>query len=132
LSQSAATVSPRHDPAKPSSSAQAASRARACRGCGCDLAHGHASSWCSPCTATRRTYNPCHDPQFGSVLLELLVAHEGEPVHVHRELGIEHCGAVAWYCVKAHVRRFKRHGYVIVGSHAGTYELRSGPASRAG
>jgi hypothetical protein len=104
----------------------------ACRSCGRELAHDHAGAWCSPCAAKRRAYNPCHDAHFGDELLTLLLENRGVAVHVHRELGIEHCGTVAWYCVKTHVRRLRRHGYVIVGTHAGTYELRSGPASRAG
>lgn len=74
----------------------------------------------------RRTYNPCHDPLFGDELLALLVSRRGEAVRVYRELGIGHCGREGYNCVHAHVRRFVRHGHVIVGSHGGTYTYLGG------
>jgi len=42
-------------------------------------------------------------------------------VHVYRELGIESAAPQVWWCVKGHIRRLKRHGYVIEGSHDGTW-----------
>lgn len=129
-SKSQATVSkpsPRSPLANPSSSARTAPRN--CRGCGAPLAHDHVATYCSPCIASRRDYNPCCDPTFGEQLLGLLTANVGQPVHVHRDLGIEHCGRISYHCVLAHVRRLRRHGYVIEGSHAGTWTLISGVAT---
>jgi hypothetical protein len=102
---------------------------RSCRACGAPLAGDHHAAFCSPCVATRRDYNPCHDAGFGESLLALLSENAGSPVHVHRELGIEHCGRIAYHCVLAHVRRLRRRGYVIEGSHAGTWTLVSGVAA---
>jgi hypothetical protein len=82
--------------------------------------------------AARRDYDPRHDPRFPEALLELLKAHPRRPVSVYRELGIEHCGLVAWRCVQVHVRRFRRHGHRIVGRHDGTYEYRGQRAPRNG
>lgn len=71
-------------------------------------------------------YRPWHDPLFGDALLALLVASEGTPVHVHRELGIEHCGRPGYDCVHAQIRKFRRHGCEIVGGHGGTYTYLGG------
>lgn len=51
----------------------------------------------------------------------MLVENKGRPVNVYRALGIRSCGRAAWSCVIVHVRRFRRHGYVIRGAHDGTY-----------
>ena len=101
---------------------QAPTQTRSCRGCGNPVAHDHAGDlFCSACQSARRTYDPRHDPGFAEALLALLKANPGRPIHVHRELGIEHCGLVAWRCVQVHIRRFRRHGHRIVGHHDGTY-----------
>ena len=95
-----------------------------CRLCGCVLARDHGDVYCTPCSASRRDYDPHHDPHFREALLELLQANPGRPVHVYRALGIEHCGQAAWWCVYGHVKYLRRAGHVIKGSHAGTYEYR--------
>ena len=93
-----------------------------CHLCGRPLAADHCGdSLCSPCRLKRRDYNPKHDPQFADRLLGLLTSHQGQPIHVYRELGIQSCGMVGWKCVQNHVERFRRHGVVIVGRHDGTY-----------
>ena len=104
---------------------QAPPQIRSCRNCGNPVAHDHAGDlFCSACQSARRTYDPRHDPGFGEALLALLKANSDRPIHVHRELGIEHCGLIAWRCVQVHIRRFRRHGHIIVGRHDGTYEYR--------
>jgi len=96
-----------------------------CRSCGTPVARDHSGDlFCSACTITRRHYDPRHDPAFADSLLELLTSHPRCPLHVYRELGVEHCGLSAWRYVQVHVRRFRRHGHVIVGRHDGTYEYR--------
>jgi hypothetical protein len=98
---------------------------RLCRGCGTPVAHDHDGDlFCSACQRARRHYDPRHDPDFPEALLELLTSHPRRPLHVYRELGIEHCGLVAWRCVRDHIARFRRHGHQIVGRHDGTYEYR--------
>jgi hypothetical protein len=113
---------------------QAPTQIRSCRNCGNPVAHDHASDlFCSACQRARCTYDPRHDPGFGETLLALLKANPGRPIHVHRELGIEHCGLAAWRCVQVHMRRLRRHGHIIVGCHDGTYEyLGRGEAHRSG
>jgi len=106
---------------------------RRCRGCGTPLARDHdADLFCSACTVARRHYDPRHDPAFADALLALLTARPRRRVHVYRELGIEHCGLATWRCVQVHVRRFRRHGHVIVGRHDGTYEYRGKRPPRNG
>jgi len=93
-----------------------------CRACGCQVARDHEGDHlCGPCQRERRKYDPRWDPDFADVLLALLIGNKRRPVHVYRELDIEHCGVVGWECVKVHIRRFRRHGYRISGCHDGTY-----------
>ena len=93
-----------------------------CLGCGNPIARDHAGDlFCSACQTARRAYDPRHDPGFAEALLTLLREHPQQPIHVHRELAIEHCGLAAWRCVQVHIRRFRRHGHRIVGHHNGTY-----------
>jgi len=103
-----------------------------CIFCGAILAHDHHDTVvCSPCVVQRAAYNPFHDAGLPARLLAVLQLHRNEPVNVYRELGIESCGSMAWICVQNHIRRFRRHGHVIVGGH-GTYEYRGQmPASGA-
>ncbi len=68
-----------------------------------------------------RDYNPAHDPTLGPRILELFVTRQGAPVNVYRSLGIESAAPRVWWCVKGHIRRLRRHGYRIEGSHTGTY-----------
>jgi hypothetical protein len=104
---------------------QARTQTRRCHGCGNPIAHDHAADlFCSACQSARRAYDPRHDPRFSEALLALLKEHQGQPIHVHRELGIASCGLAAWRCVQVHIRRFRRHGHVIVGRHDGTCEYR--------
>lgn len=51
----------------------------------------------------------------------MLLENPGRPVNVYRELGITHCARDAHIAVWVHIRYLRRHGYVIVGSHDGTY-----------
>jgi len=113
---------------------QAPIQTRSCRGCGSPVAHDHAGDlFCSACQRARRDYDPSHDRHFAAALLALLTANPDRPVNVYSELGIEHCGQSAWRCVQVHVRRFRRHGHLIVGRHDGTYEYRGqGEAHRSG
>ncbi len=97
---------------------------RRCLFCGCVLSRRHGSLVCSPCRGARRDCHPAHDRELRRRLLELLRDNPRHRLNVYRELGIEHCGAEAWVCVKGHVRYLRRHGHVILGHHDGTYEYR--------
>lgn len=104
-----------------------------CRNCGTPVAHDHVGDlFCSACQRSRRDYDPRHDAGFPEALLAVLIASPGRPVSVYRELGIEHCGLVAWRCVQVHIRRFRRNGHRIVGSHDGTYVYLGETNARSG
>lgn len=95
-----------------------------CLFCDCVLSHDHDSLVCSPCATSRRDYHPAHDPELRERLLVVLSCHRRRQVNVYRELGLKHCGAEAWMCIKAHIRYLRRHDHVIVGRKNGTYEYR--------
>ena len=94
---------------------------RRCVGCGCILRAGHEGERCECCERARLQYNPAHDPELPSALLDLLRAHRGRPVHLCRELGITYSGRTGWNRVQSQIRRLRRHGHVIAGAHDGTY-----------